>query len=155
MAPDECALREHLRAGGFQAGIADGRWRLVDISWPVVMIAVSAAERPNSPTAFALRLDMAGYPHTAPTGGLWDVGADVSLPPERRPKGEWVGQLFRADGWAGGSTAMYAPWDRAGLKAHPDWARAYPLEAWHPARDVAFILTHVHEALNNNDYLGI
>jgi hypothetical protein len=154
-APDEHALHEHLRRGRFLAGVAAGCWRLISVTWPLALVAVSAAERPNSPTQFVLRFELIGYPHTAPTGGLWDLATDSSLPPEKRPKGERAAQLFRADGWVGGSTAMYAPWDRIGLQAHPDWAQTYRLQAWNPTRDLSFILANVHKVLNADDYLGI
>src|SRR5206468_8297273 len=98
MAPDERALREHLRGGRFQSGAAAGMWRLISVSWPYALVVVSAAERPNSPSQFALRFKLNGYPHTAPTGGLWDVATDMSLPGDRRPKGERASQLFRGDG---------------------------------------------------------
>jgi hypothetical protein len=119
------------------------------------MLAVSAADRPNSPTEFVLRFELTGYPHTAPTGGLWDVATDNSLPAGQRPKGARAAQLFRIGGWVGGSTAMYAPWDRMGLQTHPDWAQKHRLQAWNPTRDLSFILTNVHEVLNADDYLGI
>lgn len=155
MAPDEHAVREHLRGGRFQAGVAAGCWSLTSVAWPFVVIAVSAAERPNSPTEFVLRFELSGYPHAAPTGGLWDLAADSSLPAERRPKGDEAAQLFRTDGWAGGSAAMYAPWDRIGLQSHPDWAQTHSLRAWNPTRDLSFILANVHDVLNADDYLGI
>ena len=153
-APDERALDEHLRGGRFLSGVAAGRWRLVSVEWPVAMIAVTAAERPGSPSEFALRFELSSYPHTAPTGGLWDLSTNESLAADRRPKGERVAQLFRTDGWTGGATAMYAPWDRMGLLAHSDWATQYPLEAWTRQRDLSFILAHVYEVLNADDYLG-
>lgn len=153
--PAEQSLREHLRSGHFLAGVAARHWRLIASNWPFITIAISAAERPNSPTEFILRFEVTGYPHTAPTGGLWDLDGDRSLPVGQRPKGERAAQLFRADGWVGGSTAMYAPWDRFGLQAHRDWAQAYRLDAWGPTRDLSFILTKVHEVLNADDYLGI
>jgi hypothetical protein len=154
-APDERALRAHLRGGRFLAGVAAGQWRLLSTSWPFAVIAVSGAERDNSPKEFAVRFELTGYPRTAPTGGLWDVDANASLPPDRRPKGERVGMLFRADSWVGGATAMYAPWDRIGLQAHPDWPQKYPLQAWSPTQDLSFILGQLHEVLNADDYLGI
>jgi hypothetical protein len=55
----------------------------------------------------------------------------------------------------GGSTAMYAPWDRLGLQAHPEWAQTYRLQAWNPTRDLSFILENVHEVPNSDQYLGI
>lgn len=154
-APDERALLEHLRGGRFLAGADAGRWRLISVEWPVALIAVAAAQRPDSPDEFVLRFEMTGYPNTAPTAGLWDIGANASLPAERRPKGERAAQLFRTDRWLGGPTAMYAPWDRVGLQAHPDWAKKYPHEAWTPARDLSFVLANVYEVLNADDYLGI
>ena len=155
MAPDERALRENLRGGRFLAGVAAGRWRLVSVDWPFALVTVSAGERPNSPTDFVLRFELAGYPHAAPTGGLWDFATGGSLPASQRPKGERAAQLFRVDGWTGGSTAMYAPWDRVGLQAHPEWAQTYRLQAWNPTRDLSFILANVHEVLNSDEYLGI
>ncbi len=154
-APDERAFREHLRGGRFRAGIAEGRWRLISMTWPYVVIAVSAAARPNSPAEFALRFELGGYPTTPPTGGLWDLDAGISLPVDRRPKGERLAQLFRVDTWTGGATAMYAPWDRVGLQAHPEWANQYKLAAWNSTRDLSFILANVHERLNADDYLGV
>jgi hypothetical protein len=154
MAPDERALREHLRGGRFQAGVAAGRWRLISLTWPTAVVAVSAAPRNSDPAEFALRFELTGYPQTPPTGGLWDTTADASLPADRRPKGERAAQLFRTDSWQGGATAMYAPWDRIGLQAHTDWPPKYPHDAWTPARDLSFILDKVHEVLNADDYLG-
>jgi hypothetical protein len=154
-APDERALLEHLGGGRFLAGAAADRWRLISVGWPVALTAVAAAQRPGSPREFVLRFELTGYPHIAPTAGLWDISVNASLPAERRPKGERAAQLFRVDGWLGGATAMYAPWDRIGLQAHPDWSKQYPHEAWTPARDLSFVLANVHEVLNADDYLGI
>lgn len=155
MTPDERALREHLNGGRFMAGVAAGRWRLISIEWPYVVVAVSAAERPSSPTEFVLRIEVAGYPQIAPTGGLWDITTNTWLPADQRPKGERIAQLFRMDGWAGAPNAMYAAWDRIGLQTHGGWADSNPLEAWNPTRDLSFILINVHEHLNADDYLGI
>jgi hypothetical protein len=154
-APDERAVFEHLSGGRFLSGAAGGRWRLVSVEWPLAMIAVAAAQRPGSPDEFVLRFELSGYPHTAPTGGLWDLGAGISLPANRRPKGERAAQLFRTGGWVGGATAMYAPWDRMGLQAHSGWSEEYPHQAWNRTRDLSFILANVHEVLNADDYLGI
>lgn len=154
MAPDERALRDHLAGGGFRAGAVAGRWRLIDVAWPYVTVAVTAACRPNSPTEFTLRFECSGYPHIAPTGGIWDLVSGTLLAADRRPKGERAGQLFRTDGWAAGATAMYAAWDRAGLLAHPEWAQKYPLLAWNSTRDLTFILDKVYEVLNGDDYVG-
>jgi hypothetical protein len=153
--PDERTFRAHVAGGRFRAGVAAGQWRLIELSWPFALIAVSAAERPGGPSEFVIRFELAGYPATAPTGGLWDTGSGKSHPDERRPKGERAGSLFRTDGWTGGPLAMYAAWDRLGLQAHPDWAQTHRLQAWNATREISFILSRVHEVLNANDYLGV
>jgi hypothetical protein len=38
MAPDENALRADVTNPAFRAGVADKRWRLVDIGWPHVFM---------------------------------------------------------------------------------------------------------------------
>jgi hypothetical protein len=153
--PDERTLRGHLQLDRFKVGVADGRWRLVEIAWPYVRIAVSAAPQPASPEEFVIRLDMSGYPEVAPTGGVWDMEGDCTLAEDKRPKGERAALIFRYSGFGGAPTAMYAPWDREGLKAHPEWAQKHPQSAWNPERDITFILANVHEILNADDYEGV
>ena len=153
MAPDERALRAALEVAGFQSGVDDGRWRLVKLEWPIGIFAVSAAERPNSPGEFGLRIDLSGYPQQAPTATPWDLELSTSLAAERRPKGARAGHVFRTN-WEHGR-ALYAPWDRKGLCAHAEWVQHHPADAWHPERDLSFFLGHVHELLNADDYTGI
>jgi hypothetical protein len=50
---------------------------------------------------------------------------------------------------------MYAPWDRAGLQAHPEWAQTYRQSAWHADRTLTFVLEQVSERLMADDYLGV
>ena len=150
--PDERALRDDLGSARFQVGVDAGRWRLISITWPYALIAVSAAPRENAPGEFVLRFELSGYPADAPTGCPWDLDQDDVLPAGQRPKGSRVGHIFRAD-WEGGR-ALYAPWDRLAL-AHGSWADKYPMYAWNARRDLTFYLTNVHDALDNDDYLGI
>lgn len=154
MAPDERTLRAHLEQARYQVGVEAGQWRLLGLTWPHATFALSAASRSDSPAEFVLRLDVTGYPHSAPTGSLWDTDSECSLDAARRPKGDRAAHVFRTDGWAGGATAMYAPWDRIGLQSHPDWAQKHPHDAWNHTRDISFVLGNVHNILNADDYLG-
>lgn len=150
--PDQRALCDHLRSARFQAGIDSGRWRLISKSWPNALIAISAAPREGAPAEFVLKFELSGYPTIAPNGCPWDLDADTVLPAAKRPKGVRVGQIFRAD-WNEGR-GLYAPWERLALD-HADWAAKYPKDIWTPRRDLTFYLTNVHDALNNDDYVGI
>lgn len=153
VAPDERALRTSLEAAGYQSGVDSGRWRMVSLEWPVGIFAVSAAERPSSPSEYGLRIDLAGYPQRAPTATPWDLDHNVQLSIEKRPKGLRVEQVFRTD-WKNGR-ALYAPWDRVALPGHDNWSEQYPEHVWHPGRDISFFLRCVHELLNSDDYKGI
>jgi hypothetical protein len=153
MTPDERTIRTHIEEARFQAGVEAGRWRLLGLTWPHATFAISAAPRSDSPAEFVLRLDVAGYPHSAPTGSLWDRNSDCSLDPARRPKGDRAAHVFRTD-WGSGA-AMYAPWDRIALESRADWAQRHPHETWNPTRDITFVLSNVHNVLNADDYLGV
>lgn len=151
IAPDERALREHLKSAKFQIGVDSGRWRVISIEWPHALIAVSAAPRPESPNEFVLNFELSGYPTAAPTATPWATDLDAILQEARRPKGVRAGRLFRAD-WEGGA-ALYAPYDRVGRQ---HWAEGqYRRYAWHARRDLTFYLTNVHDVLNDDEYLGV
>ncbi len=150
--PDERTFHSHLDGMPYQLGADRGRWRLVSIAWPYAIFAVTAAERPNSPTEFFLRLGLDGYPQQAPTVTPWDPVSGAVLAPDRRPQGEIAAHVFRHD-WNGGQ-ALYAPYDRTALSGHPDWPTAHPADIWTCSRDITFVLTRVWRLLNNDDYLG-
>ncbi|MCY3893331.1 MAG: hypothetical protein OXF61_00195 [Acidimicrobiaceae bacterium] len=153
MAPDERALRAALESAAFQSGVDGGRWRLVDVAWPIGSFAVTAAARPNSPSEYGLRIDLSGYPQQPPTATPWDLELDARLTAEKRPKGFRAERVFRTD-WEEGR-ALYAPWDRVALSGHSAWLDRHPEDAWHPERDIAFFLGRVHELLNADDYTGV
>lgn len=155
MAPDERTLRGHLAGGGFRSGVESGMWRLLSLEWPFALVAISAAPRGSAPTEFVVRFELSGYPNVAPTGGIWDAEAGTSLPQNKRPKGDKLALVFRADRWVAGDNAMYAPWDRLGLQAHPNWQQEAPHFAWNSSRDLTFILENLHGLLNSDEYIGV
>ena len=154
-APDERALRSHLGSGRFLAGVEACHWRLISVEWPIAVLTVSAAHRVGAPAEFTFKFELNGYPNTAPTGCIWDVATSTPLAPNMRPKGSEVGLIFRTDGWAGGPNAMYAPWDRIALDTHANWLQDAPHLAWHPGRDLTFILDNLHRILHDDAFLGI
>ena len=153
MAPDERALRAHLESPAFLDGVGRGRWRLVGVEWPHVLVAVAAAPRDRGPDEFFFRFDLAGYPVEPPTAAPWDPDANRVLDQDRRPKGGRAGPAFRPD-WKSGA-ALYLPFDRVALEAHPQWRTQYRHRAWNGRRDLAWALRFLHDLLNDPDYLGV
>lgn len=150
--PDERLFRAHLGMVGFRSGADRGRWRLVSLSWPHAVIAVTAAKRPDSPDEYFLRFELTGYPQQPPMGAPWDPVANAALPDARWPRGEIVGSVFRTD-WQNGQ-GLYAPYDRSALPGHPDWPTVHRADAWTHDRDISFVLKRVHRLLTDDDYRG-
>jgi hypothetical protein len=146
--PDERALRADLAKPAFRLGGVDGRWRLIGVLWPFVVVGVTAKDG----LEFALRLNCSGFPQTPPTGGPWDAARDAVLAADRWPrsKGGRVGAVFNP-GWKGG-TALYLPCDRESIAGHDNWRKEMPSKIWRPADGIVQYLELVHELLNSRDY---
>ena len=148
MTPDERALRADVQRAQFKLGVAEGRWRLIETSWPFVLIEVKA----RCGTAFVLRFDCSGFPQNPPTAGLWDAKLNqvLAAPMWPQSQGGRVSAVFRAD-WKAG-TALYLPCDRVSLHGHPNWQHEMPTKMWRPDVGIVHYLELVHELLHCNDY---
>ena len=148
MAPDEKALRADLAKAPFRAGAADGRWRLIEIAWPHVFIAVTAKDGRE----YVLRFNASGFPASPPTAGPWDMTRNAVLAFDLWPrsKGGRLGAVFNLN-WKGG-TALYLPCDRESIAGHDNWRNELPSKIWQPATGINQYLELVHELLNCADY---
>lgn len=153
MSPDERVFRAHLERPAFRAGVGRGRWRLVDIAWPTVFIAIAAAPRDSAPNEFLLRFDLSNYPTAAPTAGLWDTATGAVLAADQRPKGHRQTLAFRSD-WQNGE-ALYLPCDRRAIDGHAAWATQAPWAAWAADSDITMYLAQVSDLLTAEDYDGV
>jgi hypothetical protein len=146
--PDERAFRADVGRPAFRLAQAEGRWRLIGIAWPYMLIAVTAADKRE----FVLRLNCAGHPQQLPTGGPWDADKNAVLAFDRWPgsKGGRVSTVFRA-GWKNG-TALYLPCDRESIAGHDNWRNEMPSKIWRPSAGINQYLELVHELLNSGDY---
>lgn len=149
MDPSQRAYEEDLAGGAFQRGVAFGKWRVISGDWPNPLIAVSAGDRPDSPTEFVLRFDLTDYPERAPTAQMWDVEKGGLLAHGMRPRGtENIQKAFRVD-W---QPALYIPCDRVALESHAQWRDKQG--AWKPGHDLTHYLRFVHDLLNSAGYQG-
>lgn len=151
--PDRRAFEADTAVPGFLAGVHRGDWKIDSLDWPVVKMTVSAAARDGAPDSVTLRCDLTNYPIDAPTATPWDPATDTPLSASRRPKGERVGMVFRAD-WEQGR-ALYAPYDRVALAGHPSWITEHPWYAWTGTQDLTWWVQRIWDLLNSDDYEGI
>src|SRR5581483_6185963 len=117
MTPDEGAFRADVAKAAFRVGVAEGRWRLISIAWPIALIGVTAKDGRE----YVLRFQCAGYPESPPTARPWDTKCDAPLALNLWPRsqGGRVAAVFRPD-WKGGS-ALYLPCDRESIAGHDNW----------------------------------
>jgi hypothetical protein len=150
---DESVFLDHIERGPFQSGVARHRWRLIMIDWPYVIIAVSAADRPNAPSEYVLQFNLQNYPQSAPTARPWDMERNAPLADGKRPHGiSRVSKAFRTD-WKNG-IALYLPCDREAIEGHDAWRTQHPAMIWDPNEGITLYLRIVHELLNSSDYTG-
>lgn len=151
--PSQTMLARDLAAPDFRCGQVDRRWRLVSQAWPYVVIAVSAAPRPNSPAEFGLRFECSGYPQQAVTAQPWNLETGAPLAAHLWPRGKHIlPSVFRPE-WQGG-TCLYLPCDRISMNGHDVWVNQHPNRLWQPARGIICYLEQVHDLLNQDDYTG-
>jgi hypothetical protein len=146
--PDERAFRADVAKAAFRVGEVDGRWRLVNVIWPVALIGITAKDGRE----YVLRFDCSGYPVAPPTARLWDANRGAPLLPEFWPRnqGGRLGAVFRQD-WKDGS-ALYLPCDRTSIDGHENWRTEMPSKIWRPSTGVIQYLELVHELLHCRDY---
>lgn len=146
--PDQRTFEADAAKAAFRLGQAEGRWRLISMAWPFAFFGVVAKDGRE----YVLRLNCAGYPQVAPTGGPWDMKSDKVLAFDLGPRGqgERVSAVFRTD-WKNGA-ALYMPCDRESLAGHDNWRREMPSKIWRPAEGIVQYLELVHELLQSRDY---
>jgi hypothetical protein len=144
--PAECAVALDLGSARFRAGVIRDQWHQELYLFPVLVIVVAALEPSGSKGEYSFRFELSGFPGAAPEVRIWDRNSNRALVHDRRPKGSArVVEAFKP--W--GPDTVYRPWERHS-GAHNGWASKYPKLAWHPKRDLAFILEDLHGLLTSN-----
>jgi hypothetical protein len=136
-------LRRDLAAADVEGGVAAGLWRLVRLTWPVLIVAI----RVGDDGEVGIRLAVDDYPLLAPAGQPWDIDTDGPLPVERWPVSGRGLEVFRPDWSPDHGNAPYLPCDRAGLSTHAHWLTEHPNRAWNPNRKIGFYLNELHHEL--------
>jgi hypothetical protein len=158
MKMDEILFRSHLETPDFLIGLSKDQWGFISEEkdwpeWPIFFFWIKAPIE-KGPDRYVLKFELTNYNQQAPQGIFWDDANNCILPPGKRPKVTGVYErAFRVD-WQQGRE-LYAPWDRSGLKAHPDWKVKHTSDAWDCGKDeIAKYLRIVYLTLNSESYHG-
>ncbi|MEY9858503.1 hypothetical protein ABH935_004118 [Catenulispora sp. GAS73] len=136
-------LRCDLEAADVDGGVTAGQWRIVDLAWPTLTVAI----RLDNGAEVGLRLTVDDYPVAAPAGQPWDLAANAPLPVSRWPVSGRNPEVFRPDWSPGNQNAPYMACDRIGLSTHPHWADQHRDRAWNRSRTIGFYLREMHKEL--------
>lgn len=144
--PAKDAVAGDLASVRYRAGVIRGHWRQIAYEFPILTVAIGAIEPDGSSSEYCFRFEFTGFPGAAPEVKIWDLTANAPLPSDKRPKGsDRVTKAFQV--W--GPDTVYRPWDRhSGV--HNNFAKDHPDLAWHPKRDLTFILEDLHGLLTSN-----
>lgn len=141
--PNLRQLRRHLASADVEAGVAAGSWRIADLSWPVLLVAIAVGDHAE----VGIRLDVQDYPAQAPAGQPWNLATDQPLAMAAWPVSGQNPEVFRHDWSPGSNNAPYLACDRAGIVSHPNWAVERPERCWNPTRTIGFYLRELHREL--------
>lgn len=161
MTSDHKRFLEHLNSPEYIAGVVQGFWGRVGEeekgpSWPFSLFWISVPPRgQRQVTRYFIHTELSNYNVDAPGGMFWNVQTNARLSNELWPKVTGpFSQGFRTD-YNPGSHELYAPWDRGGLRAHPEWATANSAVSWKSGKStIANYLSTMYDVLNGDHYHG-
>ena len=147
-------LDEDLAAPEFRCGEIEGRWRRISSTWPHVILAISAPERPRSPLEYGFRFECTGYRQSPATAQPWDIDRCRPLSAEQWPTGPvMVSAVFRPD-WKKGQ-CLYLPCDRMSIEGHGGWRTGDPNLIRQPERGIICYVEQIYELFHQSDYSGV
>lgn len=151
MSIDQSVFNQHMQEGFFQLASDDGRWGIHKLlSWPNVILWVTALSKRGCPDRYYFRFDLSGYPSTAPTACPWDNNTDQRLDNVKWPTGQRLVSKTFNYGW--NLNALYVPCDRIAMNAHESWITQFPELWWQPHFKINVYLDFIHRLLNSSDY---
>ena len=146
--PAENAISADLASARFRVGVLRKQWRVISRDFPLLVVGVAGIETDGTQSEYAFQFELTGFPGTAPQVLIWDTTTNGILAPAKRPKGSTrVTEAFKDWGTPPALPSVYRPWERT---SGPHFGQNHPELAWHPKRDLAFIMEDLHGLLTSN-----
>ncbi|CEG10201.1 hypothetical protein BN961_03638 [Afipia felis] len=128
----------------FQAGVEEGRWKVLRYDFPNVEVEVTARDSYSGGTAslqFQLRCD--NFPALGPFVQHWDHAAQQRPAPLTNSSPGVVDALKTWGNRPNEYGGIYRAWQRDAAQ-HNNWAVKRPDEAWRRDRHITFIMEHLY-----------
>jgi len=141
------ALEAQLNSARFQAGVEEGRWKILAYSFPDLEVSVTAGAPFSDKTAtFEFQLICDNFPALGPFVQHWDpakrqrpVPLTASSPGVVDALKTWTRDGSATNEYGG----IYRAWQRYAA-LHNNWAAKRPEEAWRRDRHITFIMDHLY-----------
>jgi hypothetical protein len=144
--PAQMHVERDLDDNDFRAGVAAGRWRILEFKFPRLDFAIMGMEPDGARKEYAFTAELSNYPSQAPMVRIWDLQKNVPLDVAQRPKGNpCIVNAFQK--W--GQDTVYRPWERL-TGPHNSNANNLRHLAWRPDRHLSFVFEDLHGILNSN-----
>lgn len=149
---DQRTLEAHLKSVRFQAGVEQGRWKVLDYGFPALEVEVTAQDHNSGQTTcFEFQLLCDNFPAVGPFVQHWDHRLQRRPPP---PPASSPGVLDALKTWTRDGTqneygGIYRAWQRYAA-LHNSWASKRPEEAWHRGRHLTFIMEHLYALVSEH-----
>ena len=140
------SLEAQLNSVHFQAGVEEGRWKILRYAFPILEVQVTARDPRGGQTAsFEFQLLCDNFPALGPFVQHWDQAAGQRPTPPTKSSPGVVDALktWTRDGTRNEYGGIYRAWQRYAA-LHNGWAQKRPDQAWHRDRDVTFIMESLY-----------
>jgi hypothetical protein len=131
-------VQDDLQDPSFVDGVARGRWRVADLSWPYLTVGITAGLGGE----LGMRINLEDFPAQAPAGIPWNLSGDRPAVLSELPTGGIAEQVFRS-GWSQvHQLTPYMATERLVTMPgeHPEWLQQYPSRAWNAGRKLSFYM---------------
>ena len=140
------SLEAHLNSVRFQAGVEEGRWKVLRYDFPILVVELTAVDFFSGQTAsFSFQLLCDNFPAVGPFIQHWDHATRCRPTPPTDSSPGVVDALktWTRDGTNGEYGGIYRAWQRYAA-LHNGWAAKRPDEVWRRDRHLTFILEHLY-----------
>lgn len=154
MAPDERALVGQLQSTRFLAGVDEGRWRIVSLDFPMIVVRINACDLDGVHcVSMEFQLVCDDFPAKAPFVQRWDYVNNSRPPAPDGPPG--VKDALKDWTHKGKHGGVYRAWQRY-ASVHNNWAAKRPDEAWRRDRPLVFIMEQLYALVSEQaDWLAL
>jgi len=146
-------LEAQMKSVPFQAGIEEGRWKVLHYAFPILEFRISARDpATNHEESLEFQLKCDNYSALAPFVQHWDHVNQVRPMPFTAGTSA-PGVVDALKEWSRDGTSeyggIYRAWQRH-ASLHNDWANKRPDQAWRGDRHITFILEKLYELVSEH-----